>query len=102
MNEQANTKSTNLRMIPERNEMNPELKIAQLKLRHWSGWITAISALGKNFCLVRATIFSGLIMNVAFWQIMWMKFFTGLAGHFLGIIAGALGIRLSHAKKSVK
>ena len=102
MNEQANTKSTNLRMIPERNEMNPELKIAQLKLRHWSGWITAISALGKNFCLLRATFFSGLIMNVAFWHIMWMKFFTGLAGHFLGIIAGALGIRLSHAKKSVK
>ena len=53
--------------------MNPELEIAQLKLRHLSGWITAISALGKNFCLVRATIFSGLIMNVAFWHLMWMK-----------------------------
>ena len=36
------------RINSERNDMNHKLEIAQVKLRHWSGWMTAISALGKN------------------------------------------------------
>ena len=40
-------------MNSERKEINHKLEIAQVKLRHWSGWLTAISVLGKFFCLKR-------------------------------------------------
>ena len=40
-------------MNSERNEINHKLEIAQVKLRHWSGWLTAISALGKFFFFKR-------------------------------------------------
>ena len=86
-------------MNSERNEMNHKLEIAQVKLRHWSGWITAISALGENFGFERFTIFSALIICMANFEIIMIKFFTGLLGPICGIIAGPIGIRLSYANK---
>ena len=96
-------------MNSERKEINHKLEIAQVKLRHWSGWLTAISALGKFFCFKRLKNFenlilcSGLIMSFAnfhgnIWK-MYGKFFCGLYGPFFGIIAGPIGIRLSYEKE---
>merc|ERR1712131_249899 len=68
------------------------LETARIKLKFWSGWLTAISCI----TLLISIIIGGVVYS-ELWRLWYLM--PGAYGSFFGIIAGPLGICASNSKR---